>query len=76
MIEVTDLQGHLRFVNAEKIEIIEANPDTQILLENGHRLYAKENPAILAERVIAYRQQCLNFVLKNTAGTDLIKSKK
>ena len=58
MIEITDLKGAPRYINAELIESVEANPDTQIVLSNGHRFYAREKPAAVVERVIAYRQRC------------------
>jgi flagellar protein FlbD len=58
MIPVTDLQGKLRYINAELIEYVEANPETQIVLTNGHRVYAQEAPAVIAERVKEYRRDC------------------
>jgi flagellar protein FlbD len=58
MIEITDLKGHSRYINAEMIESVEANPDTQVVLSNGHRFYAREKPVVIVERVIAYRRQC------------------
>ena len=58
MIQVTDLKGNKRFVNAELVEFIEANPDTQIVLVNGHRFYAIESPLVLAQRIVAYRKEC------------------
>jgi flagellar protein FlbD len=60
MIEVTDLHGVNRYINAELVESVEANPDTQILLTNGERLYVKQTPRQVAERVIAYHQVCLS----------------
>lgn len=59
MIAVTDLHGKVMFVNADQIECIEANPDTQILLSNGHRYYATEKPEEIAKRCIAYKRSCL-----------------
>jgi len=58
MIAVTDLQGKTRYVNVDLIEYVEANPETQIVLTNGHRIYAKEAPATIAERVKTYRREC------------------
>ncbi|MDD2237358.1 MAG: flagellar FlbD family protein [Kiritimatiellae bacterium] len=60
MIQVTDLHGHSVYVNAELIEVIEENPDTQILMTTGKRLYVKENAETLAERVLHYKQQCMS----------------
>ena len=58
MIEITDLKGTPRYINAEMIESVEANPDTQVVLSNGHRFYAREKPSVIVERVMEYRRQC------------------
>ena len=71
MIRVTDLRGNPRYVNAELIESISCNPDTQIVFMNGHRLYTSESPEILTERIIAYRYRCHVGPLSATdAATD------
>ncbi len=62
MIAITDLHDKVRYVNAELIEYIESNPDTQIGLTNGHRVYAKESPAEIVRRVMEYRRECLRAV--------------
>ena len=59
MIPVTDLHEKLKYVNAEMIELIETTPDTQIVLTNGHRVYVKESPEEIAQRVIDYRRDVL-----------------
>ena len=58
MIEVTDLHDKKRYINADLIETVEGNPDTQITLTNGHRYYAREKPEEIAARVMAYRHKC------------------
>jgi flagellar protein FlbD len=58
MIAVTDLHGHRLYINAELIEQIEENPETQLVMTTGKRIYVKENADTLAEKVIAYRQRC------------------
>ena len=58
MIEITDLHGNIRYINADMIEMIESNPDTQIVLNNGHRYYVKEKANVVAERVILYHREC------------------
>jgi flagellar protein FlbD len=58
MIAITDLRGTLRYVNAELVECVEATPDTQILLSNGHRYFARERPAEVVERILEYRRAC------------------
>jgi len=60
MIRVTDLHGHSVYVNAELIEVIEENPDTQILMTTGKRLYVREDARTLADRVLSYKQECLH----------------
>ena len=60
MIQVTDLHGHSVYVKAELIEVIEENPDTQILTTTGKRLYVKETAKTLADRVLCYKQRCLD----------------
>jgi len=58
MIEVTDLQDHVFYINADKIEIIEENPETQVVMTTGKRYYVKEKAKAIARSVIRYHQQC------------------
>ncbi|MBN2683831.1 MAG: flagellar FlbD family protein [Pontiellaceae bacterium] len=55
MIKVTDLHGVEYLLNPEQIEKVEQNPDTQILLLNGHRYYVRDSLDEILERVIEYR---------------------
>ncbi len=55
MIKVTDLHGVEYLLNPEQIEKVEQNPDTQIVLLNGHRYYVKESIDEIADRIIGYR---------------------
>lgn len=55
MIKVTDLHGVEYLLNPEQIEKVERNPDTQIMLLNGHRYYVRETLEDLVERVVDYR---------------------
>lgn len=57
MIKVTDLHGVEYLLNPEQIEKVEHNPDTQIVLLNGHRYYVRETIDDIAERVMAYRAE-------------------
>lgn len=59
MIALTDLHGKVIFVNADHIECVESNPDTQIVLSNGHRYYAAEKAEEIAKRCIAYKRSCM-----------------
>ncbi|QBG47368.1 flagellar protein FlbD [Verrucomicrobia bacterium S94] len=58
MIKVTDLHGVEYSLNAEQIEKVEQNPDTQIMLLNGHRYYVRESIDDIMARVIQYRAAC------------------
>ena len=55
MIELSDLRGQQFVLNAELIEKVENNPDTQVVMTNGHRYYIKNTVAEVAELVIRYR---------------------
>lgn len=58
MIKLTDLHGVEYLLNPEQIEKVEKNPDTQILLLNGHRYYVRETLDEIVQRVVAYRAAC------------------
>lgn len=58
MIELSDLRGQKFMINAELIEKVENNPDTQVALTNGHRYYVKDTIAEIAALVIRYRGAC------------------
>jgi flagellar protein FlbD len=58
MIKVTDLHGVEYSLNAEQIEKVEQNPDTQIMLLNGHRYYVRESIDEILARVVQYRADC------------------
>ena len=49
MIQVTELRGQSRIVNADLIEFIEAAPDTQLVMRDGRRvLVGSQRPEELA----------------------------
>ncbi len=58
MIAITDLRDRRFFINPEWIELVEENPETQIVLTNGRRFYVKETAREIVDRYIAYRRQC------------------
>ena len=58
MIRVTDLHGTEYLLNSDQIEKVEHNPDTQIMLLNGHRLYVQETFDEILERVVQFRSEC------------------
>lgn len=56
MIEVTRLNGTVFFLNPDLLEIMEATPDTVILLTNGHRYVVRESPEEVVRRVVLFRK--------------------
>ncbi len=57
MITVTRLDGSSVMINADRIEWLEANPDTIICFESEHRMVVRESPQEIIRRVIVYKQQ-------------------
>ncbi len=74
MIEVHRLNGGAMVINAELIEIVEANPDTVIALVNGKSFVVAEPVAEVIRRVIDYRRQvngpgrCLDQTIEEGVG--------
>lgn len=58
MIEVSDLRGHKFVINADLIEKVENNPDTQVVLTNGHRYYVKNAVQEVVDLAIGYHGAC------------------
>ncbi len=58
MIKVKDLRGNEFIINADLIEKIENNPDTQVVMTNSHRYYVQNTQDELAEMVISYHGAC------------------
>ncbi|MGM0471501.1 MAG: flagellar FlbD family protein [Bacillota bacterium] len=57
MIEVTKLNGAVIVINAELIELVEANPDTVVSLVSGRKIVVTEELEEIKERVINYRKE-------------------
>ncbi len=55
MIEVSKFGGEKFFINADHIELIEAQPDTSILLTNGKRFVVREDVMEVVQKVIDYQ---------------------
>jgi flagellar protein FlbD len=51
MIQVTRLNGSTLVLNGDKLETVEANPDTVITLVNGHQFTVLETPAQVIEKM-------------------------
>lgn len=58
MIRVRDLHGKQLYINVDMIEFLEANPDTQIVMNDGRRVFVRETPEDVVELIIAYKQRC------------------
>lgn len=57
MIRVTRLDGSSLIVNADRIESLEANPDTVISFESERQLVVRELPEEIVRQVIAYKRK-------------------
>lgn len=55
MIKVTRLDGSSVVVNADRIEWLEANPDTVIRFESEHWIVIRESPEEIIQQVIDYK---------------------
>lgn len=56
MIEVTRINGKKIIVNAEKIETVEATPDTVITLSDGKKIIVKEGCQEVKNLVLSYKR--------------------
>lgn len=56
MIEITQLNGKIYYVNPHLIEYIERNPDTTLIMLSGKHLVVKEDYHTLFERIVEYRR--------------------
>ena len=64
MIELTRLNGNPMVLNSDLIKTAEASPDTMLTLITGEKLIVREEPAVVAERVLAYRARLLTEVAR------------
>lgn len=72
MIELTKLNGTPMMLNGDLIKTAEASPDTMLTLINGEKLIVREEPAEIAERVLAYRAQLLASVARRLGSHELL----
>jgi flagellar protein FlbD len=56
MIEVTKLNGEAIVVNADHIEIVEAHPDTTLVLRNEKRIVIRDSVDEVVRRVVEYQR--------------------
>jgi flagellar protein FlbD len=57
VIDVTRLGGGSLIVNVDLILSIEQTPDTMIAFANGEKMLVRETPAVLVERLVAFRRR-------------------
>jgi len=57
VIDVTRLGGGALMVNVDLILSIEQTPDTMIAFTNGEKMLVRETPAVLIERLVAFRRR-------------------
>lgn len=56
MIAVTRLDGSPLWLNTDLIESVEPTPDTLISMTNGDKLFVREAPDVIVERVIGFKR--------------------
>lgn len=64
MIQVTRLDSSEFMVNAEFIQTVESNPDTHIVLFNGHSYVVKETSDEVLQRILEYRKAAYGGVTR------------
>lgn len=68
MVKLTRLDRSRLVVNADLIEMIEATPDTLIVLTTGKKILVRESVEEVIERVIAYKR--MSFPRLVNEGSD------
>ena len=63
MIKLTRLNQKELMVNAERVEFVEAIPDTVITLVSGKKVMVSESVDEVAELVIDYKRKCNQPIL-------------
>lgn len=56
MIELTRLNGSKMIVNSDQILWIECSPDTVLTLAHGEKLFVRESPGDVVDRVKAFKR--------------------
>ena len=56
MIAVTRLDGSAMWLNIDLIESVEPTPDTLISMSNGDKLYVREEPNVILQRVLEFKR--------------------
>jgi flagellar protein FlbD len=56
VIAVTRLDGSAMWLNIDLIESVEPTPDTLISMSNGDKLYVREEPNVILQRVLEFKR--------------------
>lgn len=56
MIQVTKLNGDKMVVNADHLELVEAHPDTTLVLANERRIVVRDSVAEIVAKVVEYQR--------------------
>jgi flagellar protein FlbD len=65
MIQLTRLNHVPFYLNPDLVEQIERTPDTVIRLTTGVRFVVEEQPEVVVDRIIAYRQRVVRGAITN-----------
>lgn len=68
MIEVTKLNGEIIMVNADHLELVEAHPDTTLVLANERRIVVKDTVAAVVKKVMEYQRKIRSGIVPTAAG--------
>lgn len=69
MIQLTRLNHVPFYLNPDLVEQIERTPDTVIRLTTGVRFVVEEQPEVVVERIIAYRQRVVRGAITSPDAT-------
>ena len=70
MIQLTRLNHVPFYLNPDLVEQIERTPDTVIRLTTGVRFVVVEQPEVVVERIIAYRQRVVRGAISADGPAD------
>ena len=70
MIQLTRLNHVPFYLNPDLVEQIERTPDTVIRLTTGVRFVVEEQPEVVVERIMAYRQRIVRGAIAADAAAD------
>lgn len=70
MIQLTRLNHVAFYLNPDLVEQIERTPDTVIRLTTGVRFVVEEQPEVVVERIIAYRQRVVRGAITAEPSQD------